>query len=184
MKVYLLRHGHATHQIGHFQRIVNRGEFMELLDHWLDAELTEQGIREMQQVMVPEEIEEIYYSPLKRTRQSYEIIADNHNVLGTPEKRLIEVDTPPLWLPGWFRTSLFNWFYLSSFTSLFDLEAWRVFRETSQMLRELGKKRKNVLCISHKVRIISFVLSAWLHPGWSVRETNTDPGCYTILEKS
>ncbi len=184
MKIYIMRHGDSTHLVGDFQQKTDWKEFRRQLPSWDNAQLTELGIKQVKEASVKWRgtFNRIFQSPLPRAIDSASYMNQEGKIPMETWPDLREIDAKSMRLPSWIQLSLYNWFVYTFFNSIFNFGFFKIMRTASRIMRRAQNRKEPVLLVSHKARIMSLMLYAWLKPGWRIVSSITDPAGVTVVE--
>ena len=187
MRVYVIRHGTASHPLEDYQRKVNYGEFMEILEEWKKSTLTPAGEQEIKKQVdaLKNMYTYIFYSPLRRTKQTARAFLSNPDnvTLSKPLPQLTEIYISPPRLSRNIKIKLRYWVYLCVLKSIYTLSIFRYYYQARQIIQRVKKVKDDILIISHQARIFTLIVYATLSPGWKVIKTDFNPAGVSIIEK-
>jgi broad specificity phosphatase PhoE len=187
MRVYIIRHGTASHLLEDYQRKVNYEEFMEILEEWKKSTLTPLGEQEIQKQVnaLKNMYTYIFYSPLRRTKQTARafLTHPDNMTLSKALPQLTEIYISPPRMPRKLKIKIRYWVYLCVVKSLYTLSIFRYYFQARQIIHRVKKVKDDILIISHQARIFTLIVYAALSPGWKVIKTDFNPAGVCIIEK-
>jgi len=186
MLVHIIRHGTASHLLENYRRKVNYEEICTLLHDWGTSSLTEVGREEINKVYenMVANYSHLYYSPLKRTRQSAKPFAKHPDILTSEEMPgLAEIFILPPFLPKRIKLSIGTWVYLCVFKSFYTLKVVTYLKEARNILKIVAESKKDSLLVSHQARIITIMLYCFFSFKWKVLRVNVKPAGISIVKK-
>lgn len=186
MLVNFLRHGTASHLLEDYRRKVNHKQFCTLLEEWMIASLTDVGKQEIVKIVekMKNNTYHLFYSPLKRTKQSAKPFSSNPDILTTQEMPALSeiIIKPPFLHPG-IKLTIKSWIVLCVIKSLYTFSFVRYLKEARSIMNEVVKKEKDSLLVSHQARIITLVIYCIISPKWRILKVSVKPAGLTIVEK-
>ncbi len=187
MRVYIIRHGTASHLLEDYNKKMNYSQFLAILEEWKKSTLTPLGKEEIaKQVNALQNMYSfVFYSPLKRTQQTAKAFLqgryDFTHSKSLPQLTEIYI-TPPL-LPNNIKIKLKYWIFLCLIKSILTLRVISYFLQARKIIKTAKKVKNDILIISHQARIFSLIVYAFLNPSWKVIKTDFNPAGVCILER-
>lgn len=187
MRVYIIRHGTASHLMEDYDKKLNYSQFVEILESWKKSTLTPLGKEEIaKQVNALQNMYSfIFYSPMKRTQQTAKAFLQNHqdytHSKSVPQLEEIHI-SPPL-LPNNIKLRLKYWIFLCLLKSVLTLRIFKYYIQARQIIKMIKRVKNDILIISHQARIFSLIVYAFLNPNWKVLKTDFNPAGVCIIEK-
>ena len=187
MRVYIIRHGTASHLLEDFNKKLSYSQFLDIIESWKKSTLTPLGKEEIaKQVNALQNMYSfIFYSPMKRTQQTAKaFLRDPHDFThskSVPQLEEIYI-TPPL-LPNTIKIKLKYWIFLCLLKSIFTLKIIRYYIQARQIIKMVKRVKNDILIISHQARIFTLIVYAFLNPNWKVIKTDFHPAGVCIIEK-
>ncbi len=188
MQIQIIRHGTASHLLEDYNRKLTYTEFVDLLYNWIPSPLTSVGKEEIlsrAEDIKTAEYYHIYYSPLKRTKQSAKPFFRNPNVINTHEMQALEeIIIHPPFVPKFIKLSIRFWIILCIIKSIFNLSLIRYLGKAKTILREIESTSAslNSLIISHQARIITILIYCFFSTKWKITEINIKPAGLSIIK--
>jgi len=162
MNIFFIRHAQAEHLQEDWKKVkITRNDFIEKMHTWEGVELTEEGINQAYNLANSMKFNYkcIFSSPLPRSTKTAEIINIKQKKAATLDLLKEIITYPPAFL-GRLRFSIMTWIYICIICSIFNGEAWRVFRSAKQIFKELLEQQDDIIVVSHSMRIRSLILYA------------------------
>ncbi|MCB5230973.1 MAG: phosphoglycerate mutase family protein [Candidatus Cloacimonas sp.] len=186
MRIYIIRHGTASHLLEDLNQKVTRSEFLAILEEWEESKLTPLGEEEIEAKakQLDNDFDYLYYSPLKRTEQTakgfIKELKDPTHIEAIPG--LVEIFIKPPSLPKKMKLKLKYWVALCVIRSLYTLRLTLYIKQARQILRYIKKAEGNALIVSHQARIITIIMYCKLSLKWRVVKTDFTPAGISIIE--
>jgi phosphohistidine phosphatase SixA len=185
MRVYIVRHGTASHLLEDLQKKVNHKDFLQILEKWNSSSLTSLGQKEI--AVLGESLKNLYsnifYSPLKRTKQTATAFMKSSDVpiKSKAVPQLAEIYISPPRLPGMIK--LKYWIYLCVAKSIVTFRIFHYLLQARKIIKLVKKTDDDILIISHQARIFTIIVYAFLSPYWRVIKSDFNPAGVSIIEK-
>jgi broad specificity phosphatase PhoE len=186
IRVYLLRHGAASHLLIDYNKVVSYDKFVTLLLEWEKASLTPVGEEEVAKKF--ENLKNNYlhllYSPLKRTKQTAKAFISNPHVVtaqAIPSLKEIRINPPRLFSKRRFKIR--TWVALCVLKSLNSMKIIHYIKQAGSVLKEIEKVGEDTLVISHQARIITILLYCLQSLKWRIIKIDVKPAGISIIVK-
>jgi len=183
MHIYFIRHAKANHLTENWSRgRISRDSFIQKMKAWNAVPLTDGGIAEAQalRVSITFDYQSIFSSPLPRATQTANIInAKETEVIILDDLKEIITD-PPAWLAK-CKFTILIWIYICIICGFFNGDIIREIRRAKDIFAFLLKQQKDIIIVSHSMRIRSLVLYARLTSGIKVFKSDYRTCGVTII---
>jgi len=170
MKIYLIRHAKADHLTENWSRgRISWDSFIEKMKTWNSVPLTDTGIAEAQTLKgsISFDFQCVYCSPLPRASQTANIINTNGAEIVILDDLKEIITDPPAWLSG-CKFTILLWIYICIICGFFNGDIFREMRRAKEITSFLLTQNKDIVVVSHSMRIRSLVLYARLTSGIKV----------------
>lgn len=187
MIIYILRHGFADHLLENYNRKVNFDEFCTLLDEWIEVHLTNEGKDDVinKGLVLKGTFRHIYYSPLRRTKQTAKAIChDGCDVITSIAiEELEEIYILPPKLNNKWKIKIKYWITLCVAKSIFSLKVFSYIKTARKIMRRVEENKEDSLVISHQARILTILVYCFFSRKWKINKIDVNPAGVSVVEK-